>query len=444
MTLLTLCLAVLIAQIDTSVVNLALHSIGQYFHTDVSLLQWTVDGYNLTYAALLLTGGLLADLYGRRRLFMTGAAVFILASLICAGATSMSILLFGRVAAGLGAALLLPASLAIIRVCWPDPHARGRALGIWAACNGLALAIGPSLGGEMIHSFGWRSIFLLVVPIGLITLVLAVFSIPESSHPGGRHFDAGGQLSGAIALAALATAGIEFQNAPSLAAFSLAITAIAIAFFIRQESRRGEQALVPLALFTSPVFNGAMIATAAMTFGMYGVLFLLPLSWQKEGLLGPAGAGIALIPMALIFVLVSPFSGWLTERLGNRPVTSSGVGLIGCGLLLLAVTAHDESMIAAEVALILTGIGMGLATGPLMGVAVGAVSAARSGSAAALVNVARMSGATLGVAVLGSLFAIMGSNANGLSTAMAFGGGIQIAAAILAWRTTRPLPQQTG
>lgn len=444
MTLLTLCLAVLIAQIDTSVVNLALHSIGQYFHTDVSLLQWTVDGYNLTYAALLLTGGLLADLYGRRRLFMTGAAVFTLASLICAGATSMSILLFGRVAAGLGAALLLPASLSIIRVSWPHPRARGRALGIWAACNGLALAIGPSLGGEIIHSFGWRSIFLLVVPIGLITLVLAVFSIPESSHPDGRHFDAGGQLSGAIALAALATAGIEFQNAPSLAAFSLAITAIAIAFFIRQESRRGEQALVPLALFISPVFNGAMIATAAMTFGMYGVLFLLPLSWQKEGLLGPAGAGIALIPMALIFVLVSPFSGWLTERLGNRPVTSSGVGLIGCGLLLLAVTAHDESIIAAEIALILTGIGMGLATGPLMGVAVGAVSAARSGSAAALVNVARMSGATLGVAVLGSLFAIMGSNANGLSTAMAFGGGIQIAAAILAWRTTRPLPQQTG
>lgn len=158
-TLLTLCLAVLVAQVDTAVVNLATRAIGAYFHAGVGALQWVVDSYNLTYAVLLLTGGLLADLYGRRRIFMAGTAVFTLASLLCALAPSVSVLIAARALAGVGAALLLPASLAIVRVVWRDPVARGRALGIWAACNGVAMALGPTLGGVLIRHFGWRSIF---------------------------------------------------------------------------------------------------------------------------------------------------------------------------------------------------------------------------------------------------------------------------------------------
>src|SRR5215470_8939071 len=179
LTLTALCLAVLIAQIDTSVVNLAVRPIGMYFHADIAALQWVVDAYNLVYAVLLLTGGLLADLYGRRRTFIAGAGIFTAASLLCALAPDISVLIGGRALAGLGAALLLPSSLAIIRVAWPDSIERGRALGIWASCNGLALAIGPSVGGLLIDNLGWRSIFILVVPLGAATLVLAAAVVAE-------------------------------------------------------------------------------------------------------------------------------------------------------------------------------------------------------------------------------------------------------------------------
>src|SRR6185437_8655069 len=204
LTLLTLCLAVLVAQVDMAVVNLATRPIGDHFHAGVGALQWVLDGYNLVYAVLLLTGGLLADLYGRRRIFMAGVAIFVVASLACAVAPSIEVLIAGRAGAGLGAALMVPASLAIIRVAWHDETERGRALGVWAACNGLAMAIGPTVGGLLIHAFGWRSIFLVVIPVGAAAFVLAPRAIEESADPHGRNFDATAQALGAAALGGLA------------------------------------------------------------------------------------------------------------------------------------------------------------------------------------------------------------------------------------------------
>lgn len=434
--LVTLCLAVLIAQVDTSVVNLAVQPIGEYFKASVSALQWVVDSYNLFYAALLLTGGLLADLYGRRRVFMGGAALFTASSLACALSPTIQILIGGRVIAGLGAALLMPASLAIIRVVWPESDERNKVLGIWAATNGLALAIGPTLGGVLIGTFGWRSIFLLVVPIGLLAIGLAPRCIAESSDPAGRHFDGGGQMFGAVALGGVAVAAIELHRNLPLAGFGIVGAAVALALFINIERTKGTAALVDLVMLNVRPLRGALAATAAMTFGMYGVLFLVPLMWQSEGLLGPVGAGLALIPMALVFVLVSPLSGTLTIRFGARITTCGGVAVIGCGLIVLGLTADAASVAAAEAGLSLTGLGMGLATGPLMGVAVSAVAARRSGSAAALINVARMIGATLGVAVLGTVFAWARGGPHGLLLGMIFGGGVQITAAVFAWRTT--------
>ncbi|MDB5534356.1 MAG: hypothetical protein JWO28_2671, partial [Hyphomicrobiales bacterium] len=306
LTLLTLCLAVLVAQVDTAVVNLATRPIGEHFNSGVIALQWVVDSYNLVYAVLLLTGGLLADLYGRRRIFMIGAAVFTAASLICAVAPSISVLITGRAFAGVGAALLLPASLAIIRVVWHDEAERGRALGIWAACNGLAMAIGPTLGGVLINHFGWRSIFLVVIPLSLAALVLALASVPESSDPKDRQFDAPAQLVGAVALGSLAFAAIQSHDAPAIAVAAIVAAVLALTLFIKIESKHGAAALVPLDIFNSRDFRGAVTATTAMTFGMYGVLFLLPLTWQSTGRFDAIGAGIALMPMALIFVAVSP------------------------------------------------------------------------------------------------------------------------------------------
>jgi DHA2 family methylenomycin A resistance protein-like MFS transporter len=434
----TLCTAVLIAQVDTSVVNLAVHPIGAYFKAGVGSLQWVVDSYNLFYAILLLTGGLLADLYGRRRVFMTGAAVFTLASLLCAFSPDIRILVGARAISGIGAALLLPASLAIIRVIWPDPKERGKALGIWAACNGAAFAVGPTLGGLLIDEFGWRSIFLMVVPLGLAALFMAPRYIPESSDRRDRHFDATGQVLGALTLGSLVVAAIESQRFHTIAAAAFACALLALILFLKVEQKRGSGALIPPDMFRIRPFRGAMMATAGMTFGMYGTVFLLPLMWQSEGALGPAGAGLALMPMALVYVLVSTFSGALESAFGTRFMTAGGVAVIGSGLLLIGLTAHTRSLGAAEAGLILTGIGMGLATGPLMGVAVGSVTAARSGSAAALINVARMVGATLGVAALGTVYTLAHDGTEGLYLALLCGGGFQLTTAALAWRSIHP------
>jgi EmrB/QacA subfamily drug resistance transporter len=419
------------------VVNLAVRPIGAYFQAGIGALQWMVDSYNLVYAVLLLTGGHLADLYGRRRIFVTGAAVLTAASLLCAVSPSIGVLIGGRALAGLGAALALPASLAIIRVVWPDAKERARALGIWAACNGVALAIGPSIGGLLIGRFGWRSIFFIVVPLGFAALALAPLAIAESSDPQDRGFDAPGQMLGILALGSLALAAIESHAVAGFAAAALAVAVLAVAMFIKIEATRGARALVPLDMFRVREFRGAVAATAGMTFGMYGVLFLLPLTWQSAGTLDAFGAGIALLPMALVFVLVSPFSGPLAAMVGPRLMTGGGVAVIGCGLLLIGLTAHATSILAAEIGLGLTGLGMGLATGPLMGAAVGAVAAARSGTAAALINVARMAGATIGVAVLGAVYAVAHGGADGLRIAMLLGGLVQVTSAAVAWHATR-------
>ncbi|MCT7311960.1 MFS transporter [Ralstonia sp. CHL-2022] len=429
-----LSMAVLVAQIDTAVVNLAVRPIGQFFHAAVGPLQWVIDAYNLAYAALLLSGGLLADLYGRRRAFVSGAAVFSVASVLCALAPSIGWLIGARAMAGVGASLLLPASLAILRVVWRDPGERAHALGVWAACNGLAMAIGPTAGGVLVTHFGRRAVFWVVVPVSVAIIALAVRVVPESSDAAHRRFDALAQVLGAIALGGLAFAAIEAHQAPVVAATVLAVAIIALVWFIRVEARHGGEALVPLDLFRVREFRGAIVATAGMTFGMYGALFLLPLMWQSTGRFNVIGAGLALMPMALVFMVVSPMSGTVARRHGARLPTAGGVGIIALGLLMLGASAGAASVVPAAIGLALTGLGMGFATGPLMGAAVGAVGPERSGTASALVNVARMSGATLGVAILGAVYAVCGSGAPGLRVAMLCGGAVQLACAAVAWR----------
>src|SRR5262249_2517202 len=207
--LVTLCLGVLIAQVDTSVVNLALRPIGEGLDVGIAPLQWVLDGYNLAYALFLLTGGLLADLRGRRKIFIAGVLVFCAGCLICGLSPDAGTLIFGRIIAGLGAAMLQPASLAILRVVWTDARERGHALGIWASCNGLAFVIGPTVGGLLIHGFGWRSVFLVVLPLGIGAVALAFRHVPESSDPAGRHGDPLGQILAAIALGGLALPSLQ-------------------------------------------------------------------------------------------------------------------------------------------------------------------------------------------------------------------------------------------
>jgi predicted MFS family arabinose efflux permease len=310
-------------------------------------------------------------------------------------------------------------------------------LGIWASCNGLAFAIGPTLGGVLIEEFGWRSVFLLAVPLAGAAFVLAGFAVPESADPRGRHFDLDGQLFGALALGGIALAAIAAHDEGWLWIAALGVAAIALMLFLRIERRRGQAALVPLDLFRVRTFSGGIVTTAAMTFGVYGMIFLVPLVWQSEDHLPARDAGFALLSVSLAFFLVSTQSGRLSERAGPRLMIAIGTGLIGCGSLVLAATNAGTPMVLAQIGLTIAGVGMGLNTGPLYGIAVGSVAQERSGTASALINVARMVGATLGVALLGSVFALLQGGPAGLRAAMLVAGAVQLTGAAVAFATVR-------
>lgn len=365
LTLVTTCLTVLIVQLDTTVVNLALHAIQASLQASVAILQWVIDAYNVVYASLILTGGTLGDLFGRRRWWATGVATFGVGSVICAAAPSAPLLVVGRVVAGVGAALALPGSLAVLSVAYPDAHQRARAVSIWAGINGVAIALGPVLGGILVDSFGWRSIFLVVVPIAALSLVLARW-VAESADPRGRHVDLPGQVLANAALGLLAAAAIEGQNlgwaSPPIVAGLLG-SAITLGAFVAVE-RRSRGPLVPLDLFARRAFSGSLGVATTMTFGMYGMLFLVPLYLQS--VLGMSGtrAGLMLAPLGVVFAIISPLAGRWAASLGPRVLIGSGMGLSALGLALLALLQPGAAPMLLP-ALALTGLALGLQTGPV-------------------------------------------------------------------------------
>lgn len=406
--LLTMSLGVLIAQIDTSVVNLAIKRIGGDFHVGVNTLQWVVDAYNLVYASLLLTAGTLADLYGRRRIFALGIALFTVGSLICGLAPGPAVLIAGRAVAGLGAALEVTTSLAILTVAYPDPKKRAHALGLWASCNGLAFIIGPTVGGVLVDGVGWRSIFLLVIPLSLLALALTVIWVPESKDPKDRRLDVAGQALAIIGLGALSLAVIEGPRwgcSSVETVVSFAVSIITAAWFLRRQANTNG-ALVPLAMFKNRVFSASLGVAGAMTFGMYAMLFVTPLYLQAARGASALHAGLELLPMSVTFVIVSQLSGKIASAFGPRLPTTAGMALMGAGLFMLAFIPINDSLVLIEAALLVIGCGLGLNTGPVNAVAVANVPVARSGTASGLVNSARMVGATLGVAILGAAFAV--------------------------------------
>ncbi|HEX4195687.1 MAG TPA: MFS transporter, partial [Stellaceae bacterium] len=401
--LLTTCLGILIAQVDTSVVNLALAPIGTALSAPVSVLQWVIDAYNLVYASLLLMSGTLADLYGRRRIFALGIATFTIGSLICGVAPDEMILIAGRALSGLGAALLVPTSLAILAVTYEDAAERAHAIGIWASCYGVALAIGPSLGGFLVHGAGWRSIFLMIVPFALVALGLTLRALPESSDPHGRRLDLPGQTLAIVMLAALTLAAIEGPHwSAAVTIACLAIAVIAGTVFLIVEGRT-EGALLPLSILKRRGLSVSMAVAALMTFGMYGMLFLVPLYLQQLRGASVIAAGLELLPLSVLYVIVSHRSGPLATKFGARAAMTGGMAAMGIGCVLLSFVTAATSLIAIEVYLGVIGIGLGLNTGPVNSVAVAAVPPAHSGTASGLLNTARMVGATLGVALVGTV-----------------------------------------
>ena len=440
--LLTMSLGVLIAQIDTSVVNLAVKPIGTDLKASVTELQWIVDIYNFVYASLLLTAGTLADLYGRRRIFALGIALFTLGTMVCGLAPDVPTLVAGRAVAGLGAALEMSASLAILTIAYPDTKERTRALGIWASCYGIAIVIGPTAGGALVDASGWRSIFLLIIPFCLVTLALVMTVVPESSNPQGRRLDLPGQALAIASLGSLSLAAIEgprwgWTSTGSMAAFSLSV--VAAALFLRRQAGATD-AVVPLPMLRHRVFAACLAVATAANFGAYAMLFLTPLYFQTARGASALDAALLLLPMSLSYALTSQLSGRIANNLGPRVPMTAGMGLMGAGLLMLALIPLNDSLVLIESGLLVMGCGLGLYVGPMNAVAVANVPAVRSGTASGLINTARMIGATLGVAVLGAMFAMHvadGIGTRGLAIAY-FGGGIsELIGAVVAFAFIR-------
>jgi MFS transporter, DHA2 family, methylenomycin A resistance protein len=421
--LVTTCLGILIAQVDTSVVNLALAPIGKALNAPVSVLQWVIDAYNLVYASLLLTAGTLADLYGRRRIFALGIAIFTVGSLICGLAPDETILIAGRALSGLGAALLVPTSLALLAVTYEDAAERAHAIGIWASCYGVALAIGPSLGGFLVHGAGWRSIFLMIVPFALVALGLTLRALPESSDPEGRQLDLQGQGLAIVTLALLTLAAIQGPHWSAMVTIGCIVVALAAGAAFLMVEGRTEGALLPLSILKRRGLSVSMAVAGLMTFGMYGMLFLVPLYLQQLRGASVIAAGLELLPLSILFVIVSNRSGPLATKYGARATMTCGMAAMGIGLVLMSFVTAGTSLYLIELCLAILGLGLGLNTGPVNSVAVAAVPPARSGTASGLLNTTRMVGATLGVALMGTIF----GHYSGQGTPTAFTTGLRAA-----------------
>jgi MFS transporter, DHA2 family, methylenomycin A resistance protein len=408
----------------------------------MATLQWVIDLYNLSYAVLILTGGTLGDLYGRRRIFILGLLIFAAGSLICALAPSATVLIAGRGVTGVGAALELPTALAILNIAYPNAHERTRAIALWGGMNGLAMAIGPTVGGILVDRFGWRSLFWVILPAAAAALLLAVTRVQESADPRDRQLDLSGQILAIVTLGALSLGFIEgatwgWYSAPTLACWATSV--VGVVAFITVEHHRSDP-LLPLAIFHSPAFSAAVVVATMMTFGMYGLLFLLPLYLQTIQHQSAVMAGIELLPMSVTFFLVSPLAGRVAIRIGPRVLVGAGMALTGMGILALSMPLIRSGYGAIAASLFLVGLGLGAITGPIATAAVANAPSEQSGLSSSLVNVGRMVGATLGVAALGILFGARLEEAtknvplftNGMHKAFMTGGLVELAGACIA------------
>lgn len=392
--------------LDTSIVNVALERIAATLHTGISGLQWVVSAYTLSFASLLLSGGALGDRFGARRLYLAGLVVFTLASLLCGVSGDWMTLVAARVLQGVGAALLVPGSLALINQAFAnDPAGRATAIGVWAGCGGIAMAAGPLVGGVLIELFGWRSIFLANLPLGLIAIGLSARLAASERSP--RALDVRGQLSAILALATLIGVLIEgpvrgWSSTPILLAGLLSVAAWGT--FIRIEIRHA-QPMLPLKLFANPVFSACVAVSLISALMLYGLVFLLSLYFQRVLGYSPLWTGLAFLPLTALVSLGSLVAGRLVRVWGSERLI--GVALLlylaGFGPLLLYGPTTSYLWIALPMPVI--GLAAGLITPAATSALMGTVDKHRAGIAAGTLNAARQVGAALGVALFGGLLA---------------------------------------
>ncbi len=399
------CLSLLIVGMDVTIVNVALSSIKNDLHTSLTDLQWTIDAYTVVLASLLMLSGATADRLGRRRVFQLGLTLFTLGSLLCSIAPSLGWLVAFRAVQAVGGSMLNPVAMSIITNVFTEPRERARAIGVWGGVVGLSFAVGPVVGGALIGSVGWRSIFWINIPIGVAAFVLAALFVPESRAPHARRPDPVGQvlvmaLLGGLTFAIIEAPRVGWSAGQTVGALVLA--ALSGIVLIAYESRRVEP-LVDLRFFRSVPFAGATLIAVCAFAAFAGFLFLISLYLQGVRGLSPMSTGFVLLPMAVMMAICAPLSGRVVGSRGPRlPLLVAGSLLTAGGLLLVPTSAH-ESWFRLILGLIVFAAGFGTINAPITNTAVSGMPREQAGVAAAIASTSRQVGGALGVAVIGSI-----------------------------------------
>ena len=401
------CTSLLIVGMDVTIVNVALPAIQKDLHAHLAGLQWILDAYTLVVASFLMLAGSMSDRFGRRRVFQIGLGVFTLGSLLCSQSGTIEQLIGFRALQGLGASMLNPVALSIIANAFPDPKARARAVGIWGAVAGLSLGIGPLIGGALTETIGWRSIFWINVPIGIIAALLAARFVPESKAARARASDPVGQALVLIGLATLTWGVIEgpHDGWNSKLILGLFITAfLALLTFVLYEQRRN-QPLLDLRFFRSVPFSSATVLAVSAFSCFAGFLFLNALYLQQVRGFSAFHTGLFTLPLAITMIVCAPWSGRLVGAHGPQPsLLVAGAGLLGATLILTGLN-QQTSVVWLALAYALFGVGLGMVNPAITNSAVAGMPLSQAGVAAAIASTSRQVGAALGVAVSGTVVA---------------------------------------
>jgi len=426
LTLAAMSLGFAVVQLDVTIVNVALPGIGSSLGGGVVGLQWVVDAYTLVFAATILTAGALGDRLGAKRCFIAGFLLFTIASLACALAPNLASLIAARMIQGFAAAVLVPSSLALLSHAYHDEGERTKAVGIWSAGASVALAAGPVIGGSLIALIGWRSIFFVNLPLGLLGTWLTWRYAEESTRTQNRAIDFAGQFLGMVALADLAVAVIEggalgWTHPLVLAAFLIFASATVALLFVEVKSRAP---MLPLALFKNPTFTGATLIGLLINISFYGLIFMFSLYFQQVKHYSPLRTGMAFLPMTGIILVSNLSAGPIAKRLGLRmPILTGGV-LMALGCLGLIAINQDSSYVSLGGQLLALGAGIGFTVPPMTSALLGTVEAKQSGVAAGVLNASRQAGSVIGVAVFGSLIGHQRQFIPGIRTALMISVGV--------------------
>ncbi|HDS1695660.1 MULTISPECIES: MFS transporter [Pseudomonas] len=397
------CLAFVIVILDVSVVNVALQQIYTQFEGSLAHLEWVVNGYTLTFASFLLTTGSLGDRFGPKRVFLVGFALFALASWLCGTADSLTLLIAFRLLQGIGAALVVPASLAIVNQTFPDANERSRAIGLWAAAGGMALALGPVFGGVLISMFGWRSIFYVNIPIAALGITIAYVFVQEKTTLVERNIDIAGQVLAVAALGCLTYALIQV-NSYGLQSQEVLLSAAgfigASALFIVVE-RRVAAPMLPLYLFANKQFATSAVIGILVNFAFYGLVFLFSLYFQYSWHYSPLQTGLALLPMTGAIMLANLYSAKLMVRSGFRKTLLIGTGLAALGYACIVPLLGGHGYGAMVVQIVVAGFGIGLAVPSVTNAMVSSADSQHIGVASGVLNASRQIGGLIGVAFMG-------------------------------------------